>query len=122
MGCARIFDDKASGARTERPGLNRALEQLRDGDTLVVWRLDRLAVCVVEWRAAIADTVVETHDRIVGRISCEAKRLAVMAGQLTDTVRADPLEHVAKGRHPFRLYAPRMPRRRTSPAAPWPTR
>lgn len=35
-GCERIFDDKASGARTERPGLNRALEQLRDGDTLVV--------------------------------------------------------------------------------------
>ena len=42
VGCERIFDDKASGARTERPGLNRALEQLRDGDTLVVWRLDRL--------------------------------------------------------------------------------
>ena len=41
-GCERIFDDKASGARTERPGLNRALEQLRDGDTPVVWRLDRL--------------------------------------------------------------------------------
>ena len=41
-GCERIFDDKASGATAERPGLNRALEQLRDGDTLVVWRLDRL--------------------------------------------------------------------------------
>lgn len=41
-GCERIFDDKASGARTEWPGLNHALEQLRDGDTLVVWRLDRL--------------------------------------------------------------------------------
>ena len=42
VGCERILDDRASGARTERPGLNRALEQLRDGDTLVVWRLDRL--------------------------------------------------------------------------------
>ena len=41
-GCERIFDDRASGARTERPGLTRALEQIRDGDTLVVWRLDRL--------------------------------------------------------------------------------
>ena len=41
-GCEQIFDDKASGARTERPGLNHALEKLRDGDTLVVWRLDRL--------------------------------------------------------------------------------
>ena len=42
VGCERIFDDKAGGARTERPGLNRALEQLRDGDTLIIWRLDRL--------------------------------------------------------------------------------
>lgn len=41
-GCERIFEDKVGGARAERPGLNRALEQLRDGDTLVVWRLDRL--------------------------------------------------------------------------------
>ncbi|MCL4148687.1 UNVERIFIED_CONTAM: hypothetical protein GTU68_043141 [Idotea baltica] len=41
-GCERIFDDKASGAKSERPGLTKALEQLRDGDTLVVWRLDRM--------------------------------------------------------------------------------
>ena len=44
-------------------------------------------------------------------VSCgwgRLERLAVMAGQLTDTVKADPLDHVAKGRHRFRLYAPRM--------------
>jgi len=41
-GCERVFEDKASGAKAERPGLTRALEELRDGDTLVVWRLDRL--------------------------------------------------------------------------------
>ncbi|MCK8485532.1 recombinase family protein [Aliiroseovarius sp. S2029] len=41
-GCERIFDDKVSGAKSERPGLVKALEQLRDGDTLVVWRLDRM--------------------------------------------------------------------------------
>jgi len=41
-GCERVYDDKVSGAKADRPGLNRALEQLRDGDTLVVWRLDRL--------------------------------------------------------------------------------
>ena len=39
-------------------------------------RLAILAVCVVEWRAAIADAVVETHDRIVGKTWREAKRLA----------------------------------------------
>ena len=41
-GCARIFDDALSGAKRERPGLERALEHLRAGDTLVVWKLDRL--------------------------------------------------------------------------------
>src|SRR3712207_7975995 len=41
-GCERIFTDTASGARTDRPGLAGALLHLRPGDTLVVWRLDRL--------------------------------------------------------------------------------
>ena len=41
-GCVRIFTDTLSGARAERPGLAAAFEQLRAGDTLVVWRLDRL--------------------------------------------------------------------------------
>lgn len=41
-GCGRIFDDIVSGAKADRPGLTAALEFLRDGDVLVVWRLDRL--------------------------------------------------------------------------------
>jgi DNA invertase Pin-like site-specific DNA recombinase len=41
-GCRKIFEDRASGSRAERPGLDRALEMLREGDTLVVWKLDRL--------------------------------------------------------------------------------
>ena len=41
-GCEKIFTDEASGARSERPGLEKALEFLREGDCLVVWRLDRL--------------------------------------------------------------------------------
>lgn len=42
VGCETIFKDVASGAKTERPGLNDALAYLREGDTLVVWKLDRL--------------------------------------------------------------------------------
>jgi len=42
-GCARIFTDRASGVHEERPELARALDHLREGDTLVIWRLDRLA-------------------------------------------------------------------------------
>lgn len=41
-GCKRIFEDAISGATADRPGLAALLAYLRDGDTLAVWRLDRL--------------------------------------------------------------------------------
>jgi len=41
-GCERIFEDKESGALRSRPKLDRALAELHAGDTLVVWKLDRL--------------------------------------------------------------------------------
>ena len=40
--CDRIFEETMSGAKRERPELNRALDHLRADDTLVVWKLDRL--------------------------------------------------------------------------------
>lgn len=42
-GCERLFTDKASGSHKDRPGLKEVLSFMREGDTLVVWRLDRLA-------------------------------------------------------------------------------
>jgi DNA invertase Pin-like site-specific DNA recombinase len=57
-GCERLFTDVASGAQAERPGLAAALALLRPGDTLVVWKLDRLGRslphlidCVTQLRA-----------------------------------------------------------------------
>src|SRR3712207_2617389 len=41
-GCEQLYTDTVSGPVTERPGLTQALSHLRAGDTLVVWRLDRL--------------------------------------------------------------------------------
>ena len=41
-GCEKIYSDKVSGAKADRPGLQDALEYVRQGDCLVVWRLDRL--------------------------------------------------------------------------------
>lgn len=41
-GCEKIFSEKESGTRTDRPKLGEAFAHLRDGDVLVVWRLDRL--------------------------------------------------------------------------------
>lgn len=42
VGCERIYDDVCSGRATERPGLAKALDVARDGDALVVWKLDRI--------------------------------------------------------------------------------
>lgn len=41
--CTRIFEEKASAGRWDRPELHRLLDQLREGDVLVVWKLDRLS-------------------------------------------------------------------------------
>jgi DNA invertase Pin-like site-specific DNA recombinase len=41
-GCDKIFTDQMSGAKTDRPGLQEAFAFVRTGDTLIVWRLDRL--------------------------------------------------------------------------------
>ena len=41
-GCLRIFTDKATGAHVKRPELTKCLKALAEGDTLTVWKLDRL--------------------------------------------------------------------------------
>ena len=43
IGCERILEDHLSGAKDQRPGLQKAFDYARKGDTLVVWRLDRLS-------------------------------------------------------------------------------
>src|SRR4029079_4204134 len=42
-GCRRLFEEAASCGRLDRPELHRLLDQLREGDTVVVWKLDRLS-------------------------------------------------------------------------------
>jgi DNA invertase Pin-like site-specific DNA recombinase len=61
-GCERIFTDHASGTVAERPELARALDYLRGGDVLVVWRLDRLGRSVKH----LIDTIRELGERGVG--------------------------------------------------------
>lgn len=58
-GCEKIFTDKISGSRAERPGLTKVLEMLREGDTLVVWKLDRLGRSVKN----LVDLVGELHQQ-----------------------------------------------------------
>jgi DNA invertase Pin-like site-specific DNA recombinase len=61
-GCERVFEEKASGAQRDRPALKAALAYMRQGDTLVVWKLDRLARSLKQ----LIETVEEFATRDVG--------------------------------------------------------
>lgn len=64
-GCGRIFHEKASGMKPDRPELLAALDYLRDGDDLVIYSLSRLGRSVVH----LIQTVVELEERGVGLVS-----------------------------------------------------
>lgn len=61
-GCERIFTEKASGAQRDRPELKAALDYMRAGDTLVVWKLDRLARSLKQ----LIETVESLGDQGIG--------------------------------------------------------
>ena len=60
--CEKIFTEKASGAQRDRPQLKAALEYMREGDTLVVWKLDRLARSLKQ----LIETVENLEERKIG--------------------------------------------------------
>ncbi len=61
-GCAKIFTDTASGAASDRKGLEEALQFAREGDTLVVWRLDRLGRSLKH----LIDVIHQLNERKIG--------------------------------------------------------
>jgi len=61
-GCEKTYQDKVSGVKAERPGLQEALAYLRKGDTLVVWRLDRLGRSLKH----LIETVNNLEERGIG--------------------------------------------------------
>jgi DNA invertase Pin-like site-specific DNA recombinase len=61
-GCYRVFTETASGARPDRPTLEQVLDQLRPGDTLVVWKLDRLGRSLRH----LVDTITGLAERGIG--------------------------------------------------------
>lgn len=61
-GCEKVFVEKASGAQRDRPELKASLEYMRDGDTLVVWKLDRLARSIKQ----LIETVEGLETRGIG--------------------------------------------------------
>src|SRR2546427_3437291 len=62
IGCTKIFTDVISGAKAERKGLEEALAYVRTGDTLVVWRLDRLGRSLKH----LIETITKLNNRKIG--------------------------------------------------------
>ena len=62
IGCVKIFSDTISGSTTERQGLAAALSYVREGDTLVVWRLDRLGRSLKH----LIETITDLNNRKIG--------------------------------------------------------
>lgn len=58
-GCERIYQEKASGAKVDRPELLRMIENARQGDVIVIWKLDRLARSLLQ----LIETVNALHER-----------------------------------------------------------
>jgi DNA invertase Pin-like site-specific DNA recombinase len=61
-GCLKIYTDTISGTKFERKGLTEALDYVRGGDTLVVWRLDRLGRSLKD----LIERITDLHNRNVG--------------------------------------------------------
>jgi DNA invertase Pin-like site-specific DNA recombinase len=62
IGCIKTFSDVVSGAKAERKGLQEALEYVREGDSLVVWRLDRLGRSLKH----LIETITKLNNRKIG--------------------------------------------------------
>ena len=79
-GCKRIFEEQASGAKIDRPELTRILDVVRAGDTIVIWKLDRLARSI----AQLIETVRLLEDKKVQlRSLTESIDTSTAGGKLT---------------------------------------
>ncbi len=61
-GCGQIFEEKQSGAKSDRPELRRMIDQLREGDTVIIWKLDRLGRSLRD----LVNLVTEIQDKGAG--------------------------------------------------------
>lgn len=77
--CTKVFEDRTSGARTDRIGLRQALDYVREGDVLIVWKLDRLGRSLPH----LIETVMTLEERGVGfRSITEAIDTTTSSGRL----------------------------------------
>ena len=101
-GCRRIFEEEASGGRWDRPELHRILDHLREGDTLVVWKLDRLSrslkdVLVLMERIAEAGAGFRSVTEQVDTTTAAGRMMMQMVGAFAEFERAMIRERTMAG-------------------------
>src|SRR5271154_6596782 len=92
-GCKRIYREKASGGRWDRPELQRLLDQLRKGDVLVVWKLDRLSrslrdVLIIMERLAEAKAGFRSLTEAIDTTTAAGRMMMQMVGAFAEFERA----------------------------------
>jgi DNA invertase Pin-like site-specific DNA recombinase len=101
-GCELIFQEKASGGRWNRPELHRLLEQLRKGDVLVVWKLDRLSrslkdVLLLMEKVEQANAGFRSLTEVIDTTSLGGRMMMQMVGTFAEFERAMLRERTQNG-------------------------
>src|ERR1700687_5517167 len=101
-GCERIYREKASGGRWDRPELHRLLDQLREDDVLVVWKLDRLSrslrdVLTIMERLAEAEAGFRSLTEAIDTTTPAGRMMMQMVGAFAEFERAMPRERRRAG-------------------------
>jgi DNA invertase Pin-like site-specific DNA recombinase len=114
-GCKRLFEEAASGGRWDRPELHRMLDHLREGDTVVVWKLDRLSrslkdVLHIMERIAQAGAGFRSITESIDTTTPAGRMMMQMVGAFAEFERAiDPRAHLCRHRRRPRRGARRRP-------------
>jgi DNA invertase Pin-like site-specific DNA recombinase len=101
-GCELIFEEKASGGRWERPELHRLLGQLRKGDVLVVWKLDRLSrslkdVLTLMEKIELASAGFQSLTEAIDTTSAGGRMMMQIVGSFAEFERAMLRERTRNG-------------------------
>jgi DNA invertase Pin-like site-specific DNA recombinase len=101
-GCRRLFEEAASGGRWDRPELHRMLDQLREGDAVVVWKLDRLSrslkdVLHIMERIAEAGAGFRSITENIDTTTPAGRMMMQMVGSFAEFERAMIRERTAAG-------------------------
>ncbi len=101
-GCRKLFEEAASGGRWDRPELHRMLDQLREGDTVVVWKLDRLSrslkdVLHIMERIAEAGAGFQSVTESIDTTTPAGRMMMQMVGSFAEFERAMIRERTSAG-------------------------